>query len=253
MNIGHELSVIENINCSDLGDQYNGFLCHPDANPTVLPIPTRLSLPPKVSSTVSSLWYKWLCSPLGTTDVTSSISRVQLRNVICPYIPCVSIYGVCYVSWESCLFEWFTLSCSACYPVNLDHDLWIQLFNSWKNCGVINIMFTSLSFLAWWKFLLTFVTAETSTMVTPVAMVKMGKWMFDSRMHHPYGFWVTVLISCSVFIVQRAGLMRLQQDSVMWWSVPFTCAWLYMSFLLFCLICIYSSQFSILFRIMYLL
>ena len=35
--------------------------------------------------------------------------------------------------------------------------------------------------------------------------------------------------------VQRAGLMRSQQDPEMWWSVPFTCAWLYMSFLLFCL------------------
>ena len=55
------------------------------------------------------------------------------------------------------------------------------------------------------------------------------------------------------FIVRRAGLMRSQQDSEMWWSVPFTCAWLYTSFLLFCLICVYSSQLSILFWIMYLL
>ena len=31
-------------------------------------------------------------------------------------------------------------------------------------------------------------------------------------------------------IVRRAGLMRSQQDSERWWSVPFTCAWLYMSF-----------------------
>ena len=47
--------------------------------------------------------------------------------------------------------------------------------------------------------------------------------------------------------------MRSQQNPEMWWSVPFTYAWLYMSFLLFCLICVYSSQFSILFWIMYLL
>ena len=54
-------------------------------------------------------------------------------------------------------------------------------------------------------------------------------------------------------IVRRAGLMRSQQDSDRWWSVSFTCAWLYMSFLLFCLICVYSSQFSISFWIMNLL
>ena len=47
--------------------------------------------------------------------------------------------------------------------------------------------------------------------------------------------------------------MRSQQDPEMWWSVPFTCAWLYMSFLWFCLVCVYSPQFSILFWIMYLL
>ena len=57
----------------------------------------------------------------------------------------------------------------------------------------------------------------------------------------------------SHIIVRRAGLMRSQQDPERWWSVPFTCAWLYMSFLLFCLISVYSSQFSILFWIMYLL
>ena len=59
--------------------------------------------------------------------------------------------------------------------------------------------------------------------------------------------------AASFIIVRRAGLVRSQQDSERWWSVPFTCAWLYMSFLLFCLICGYSSQFSILFWIMYLL
>ena len=56
-----------------------------------------------------------------------------------------------------------------------------------------------------------------------------------------------------IFIVRRAGLMRSHEYLEMWWSVPFTCAWLYMSFLLFCLIFIYSSQDSFLFWIMYLL
>ena len=55
------------------------------------------------------------------------------------------------------------------------------------------------------------------------------------------------------FIVRCAGLMRSQQDPEMWWSVPFTCAWLYMSFLLFCLACVLSSEFSIFFLVMYLL
>ena len=64
------------------------------------------------------------------------------------------------------------------------------------------------------------------------------------------------VVSCPFhprFIVRCAGHMRSQQDPEMWWSVPFPCAWLYMSFILFCLICVYSSQFSILFWIMYLL
>ena len=68
--------------------------------------------------------------------------------------------------------------------------------------------------------------------------------------------WSTTWQPAKVFpdiFVRRAGLMRSQQDSEWWWSVPFTCAWLYMSFLLFCLICAYSSQFSILFWIIYLL
>ena len=38
-----------------------------------------------------------------------------------------------------------------------------------------------------------------------------------------------------------------------WWSVPLSSASLYESFFLFCLICVYSSQFSISFWIMYLL
>ena len=62
--------------------------------------------------------------------------------------------------------------------------------------------------------------------------------------------WVTTVPS---IIVRRARLMRSQQDPENWWTVPLTCAWLYMSFLLFCLICVYSSQFSISFLIMYLL
>ena len=57
----------------------------------------------------------------------------------------------------------------------------------------------------------------------------------------------------SLFIVRRAGLMISQQDPEMWWFVPFICAWLYVSFLLFCLIFVYSSQYSFLFWIMYLL
>ena len=56
-----------------------------------------------------------------------------------------------------------------------------------------------------------------------------------------------------ILIVRRAGLMRSHEDHEMWWSVPFACAWLYMSFLLFCLIFVYSSQYSLLFWIMYLL
>ena len=55
------------------------------------------------------------------------------------------------------------------------------------------------------------------------------------------------------FFVRRAGLMRSQQDFEWWWSVPLSSASLYESFLLFCLICVYSSQFSISFWIMYLL
>ena len=54
-----------------------------------------------------------------------------------------------------------------------------------------------------------------------------------------------------VIIVRRAGLIWTHEDPEMWWSVPFTCAWLYMSVLLFCLICVYSSHFSISFWIMY--
>ena len=50
------------------------------------------------------------------------------------------------------------------------------------------------------------------------------------------------------FIVRRAGLLWSQQDFEWWWSVPLSSA-----SLLFCLICVYSSQFSILFWIMYLL
>ena len=56
-----------------------------------------------------------------------------------------------------------------------------------------------------------------------------------------------------IVIVRRAGLLWLQQDFEWWWSVPLPSASLYQSFLLFCLICVYSSQFSILFWIMYLL
>ena len=63
----------------------------------------------------------------------------------------------------------------------------------------------------------------------------------------------SISLCSKVFIVRRAGLMRSQQDPEMWWSVPFTCAWLYMSFLLFCLIFLYLSQYSFLFWIMYLL
>ena len=33
-----------------------------------------------------------------------------------------------------------------------------------------------------------------------------------------------------IVVVRRAALMRSQQGPEMWWSVPFTCAWLYMSF-----------------------
>ena len=33
--------------------------------------------------------------------------------------------------------------------------------------------------------------------------------------------------SSTVVFVRRVGLMRSQQDSELWWSVPFTCAWLY--------------------------
>ena len=54
-------------------------------------------------------------------------------------------------------------------------------------------------------------------------------------------------------IVRLAGLLWSQQDFEWWWSVPLSSALLYYSFLLFCLICVYSSQFSILFWIMYLL
>ena len=37
-----------------------------------------------------------------------------------------------------------------------------------------------------------------------------------------------------LLIVQRAGLMLSHEDPEMWWSVPFTCAWLYeFSFILF--------------------
>ena len=53
----------------------------------------------------------------------------------------------------------------------------------------------------------------------------------------------------SRLIVRRGGLIWSHEDPEMWWSVPFTCAWLYMSFFLFCLICVYSSQFSILFEL----
>ena len=45
-------------------------------------------------------------------------------------------------------------------------------------------------------------------------------------------------------VVRRAGLMRSHGDPEMWWSVPFTCAWLYSSFILFCLLLVYSSQYS---------
>ena len=46
-------------------------------------------------------------------------------------------------------------------------------------------------------------------------------------------------------IVRRAGLMRSQQDSERWWSVPFTCAWLYMRvfFILFDL-CLFITIFN---------
>ena len=57
----------------------------------------------------------------------------------------------------------------------------------------------------------------------------------------------------SRLIVRRGGLIWSHEDPEMWWSVPLTCAWLYMSFLLFCLICVYSSQFSIFIWIMCLL
>ena len=50
-----------------------------------------------------------------------------------------------------------------------------------------------------------------------------------------------------IFIVRRAGLLWSQQDFEWLWSVPLSSASLYQSFLLFCLICVYSSQFSILF------
>ena len=36
----------------------------------------------------------------------------------------------------------------------------------------------------------------------------------------------------------------LSGEPEMWWSFPFTCSWLYMSFLLFHFICVYSSQFQ---------
>ena len=56
-----------------------------------------------------------------------------------------------------------------------------------------------------------------------------------------------------VIVVRRAGLLWSQQDFEWWWSVPLSSASLYYSFLLFCLICVYSSQFSSLFWIMNLL
>ena len=56
-----------------------------------------------------------------------------------------------------------------------------------------------------------------------------------------------------IVIVRRAGFLWSQQDFEWWWSVPLSSASLYKSFILFCLICVYSSQFSILFWIMYLL
>ena len=37
-------------------------------------------------------------------------------------------------------------------------------------------------------------------------------------------------------VVRCAGLMWSHEDPEMWWSVPFTYAWLHMSFLLFCLL-----------------
>ena len=52
-----------------------------------------------------------------------------------------------------------------------------------------------------------------------------------SHLHVPDCIWVFFYF---VLIFRRAGLMRSQQDPEMWCSVPFTCAWLYMSFLLFC-------------------
>ena len=68
--------------------------------------------------------------------------------------------------------------------------------------------------------------------------------------------WVSLwhlMLLC--LIVRRAGLMRSQQDFEWWWSVPLSSASLYESLhvLLFWFTCVYPSQFSILFWIMYLL
>ena len=104
------------------------------------------------------------------------------------------------------------------------------------------------------EFLLTCPMPSRCTAVNPGQSKCTDSYFIDSMIiWHFRTLKLLLLVSrlsehcCLSVFVRRAGLLWSQQDFEWLWSVPLSSASLYQSFLLFCLICVYSSQFSILF------